>query len=315
MGRARPVDKIRIAVLAGGWSGEREVSVKSGEAVCAALDREKYHVVVVDPAMDLPRLVSERTEIDLAFNLLHGKFGEDGRMQGFLDVLGIPFLGSGVLASAMAQNKRIAKRTYQLAGLRVARDVPVIQGRGGDAEAAFHTYGRRVVIKPVGEGSSLGVSICRSVVEVRQGLETALGYGREVLVEEYLDGTEITCCVMGGRTLETLPLIEIIPEKGYAFFDYEAKYKAGASREICPAGIPDETAAEAADCAKKAHEALGCRVWSRTDMIVRDGLVYLLETNTLPGMTQNSLFPLAARTAGLSMSALLDRLIAYALEE
>lgn len=308
------MDRIRIAVLAGGWSGEREVSLKSGEAVCAALEREKYDVAVFDPAAELPVLVSRRAEIDLAFNLLHGKFGEDGRMQGFLDVLGIPFVGSGVLASAMAQNKRVAKRTYELAGLRVARDMLVTEGREGDAETAFRAFGGRAVVKPVGEGSSLGVSICRSAEELRKGIGTALRYGREVLVEEHLDGTEITCCVMGNRILETLPLIEIVPDKRYDFFDYEAKYKAGASREICPAGIPDETAAEAANLAKKAHEALGCRVWSRTDMIVRDGLVYLLETNTLPGMTQNSLFPLAARTAGLTMSGLLDRLIAYAQE-
>lgn len=308
-------NKIRVAVLAGGWSGEREVSLKSGKGVYAALNRERYEVSIYDPRDDLEILIKKREEIDLAFILLHGKFGEDGRVQGMLDVLHIPFVGSGVLASAMAMNKRIAKDVFRGVGLRVAGEVILKQGERFSVDQLMNRLGTSVVIKPVSEGSSIGISIAHGREEILEGLIKAFQYDTEVMAEEFLDGREITCCVLGNQVLETLPVVEIIPNPSYSFFDFEAKYKPGATNEICPAPIVPSLAEEASSCAKKAHRALNCSVWSRSDMIIRDETLYLLETNTIPGMTETSLFPLAARRAGMSLSDLLDRLIICSLEQ
>lgn len=307
-------NKIRVAVLAGGWSGERAVSLKSGKAVYAALNRERYDVTIYNPRDDLGILIKKKAEIDLAFILLHGKFGEDGRVQGMLDVLHIPFVGSGVLASAMAMNKRIAKDVFRGVGLRVAEEVILKQGERFSVERLIDTLGSSLVIKPVAEGSSIGVSIAHGREEILEGIEKAFQYDGEVMSEEYLDGREITCCVLGNQVLETLPVVEIVPNPSYSFFDFEAKYKPGATNEICPAPIAPALAEEASSCAKKAHRALNCSVWSRSDMIIRDETLYLLETNTIPGMTETSLFPLAAREAGMTISDLLDRLISLSLE-
>ncbi|MCJ7685928.1 MAG: D-alanine--D-alanine ligase [Desulfobacteraceae bacterium] len=307
-------NKIRVAVLAGGWSDEREVSLKSGKAVYAALNRERYDVTIYDPRDDLGVLTKRSAEIDLAFILLHGKFGEDGRVQGMLDILQIPFVGSGVLASAMAMNKRIAKDVFRGVGLRVAEEVILKQGERFSVERLIDTLGSSLVIKPVAEGSSIGVSIAHGREEILEGIEKAFQYDGEVMAEEYLDGTEITCCVLGNQALETLPVVEIIPGAAHSFFDYEAKYEPGATDEICPAPIAPALAEEASSCAKKAHRALNCSVWSRSDMIIRDETLYLLETNTIPGMTETSLFPLAARRAGMTLSDLLDRLISLSRE-
>jgi len=306
--------KTRIAVLSGGWSGEREISLKSGDAVFEALDRDRYAVTRYDPRDDLERLFRDRSEIDLAVILLHGKFGEDGRIQGMLDVLGIPYIGSGVLASAMALNKGAAKQVFKRAGLPVADDVILCSGKTVFVDPLIERLGTPVVVKPVSEGSSLGITIAYDRQAVIDGIDKAFQYDREVLVEAYVGGTEITCCIVGNQVLEALPLIEIVPADAYAFFDYAAKYTPGATREICPAPISPDTAEAARQCAKKAHRALGCRVWSRTDMIIREETLYVLETNTVPGMTRTSLFPLAARAAGMSLSELLDRMIALSLE-
>jgi D-alanine-D-alanine ligase len=307
--------KRRIAVLAGGWSGERDVSVKSGKAVYDALNRERYSVTLYDPRDDIEILVRKRWKIDLAFILLHGKFGEDGRIQGMLDVLQIPYVGSGVLASAMALNKRVAKSIFRGAGLRVAKEIFLRRGEAFSPEQVMHTLGSPVVIKPVSEGSSLGITIAYNREAIVQGIDKAFKYDGEVMVEAYVGGAEITCCILGNQVLEALPVVEIVPTDAYAFFDYEAKYTPGATREICPAPIAAPLAEEAVKVAKAAHKALGCRVWSRSDMIIRDETLYLLETNTIPGMTETSLFPLAARAAGMSLSDLLDRMISLSLEE
>ena len=307
-------NKIGVAVLAGGWSCEREVSLNSGKAVYAALNRERYDVTIYDPRDDLGVLIKKRAEIDLAFILLHGKFGEDGRVQGMLDVLHVPFVGSGVLASAMAMNKRIAKDVFRGVGLRAAEEVILKQGERFSVEQLIDTLGASVVIKPVSEGSSIGISIAHGREEILAGIEKAFQYDGEVMAEEYLDGREITCCVLGNRVLETLPVVEIVPDVSHPFFDYEAKYKPGATNEICPAPIAPALAEEASSCAKKAHRALNCSVWSRSDMIIRDETLYLLETNTIPGMTATSLFPLAAREAGMTLSDLLDKMIVLSLE-
>jgi len=306
--------KIHIALVSGGWSGEREISIKSGEAVYRALDKLKYRVTRYDPRDDLINLIKDRGRIDLAFVLLHGKFGEDGCMQGFLDLLGIPFVGSGVLPSAMALNKKVAKEMYKNAGLHVAKDVMIVKDQEFSVDQIMETVGPSTVVKPVAEGSSLGTSVCHSPEELLRGIELAFQYDQEVMVEKYIEGREVTCAVLGNRNLEALPLVEILPSTGYPFFDYEAKYTPGATREICPAPLSEDLTGKAQSSAKIAHKALQCRVWSRTDMMVQGEKIYVLETNTIPGMTETSLVPLAARTAGLSFSQLLDRLIDLSLQ-
>ncbi|MBW1861790.1 MAG: D-alanine--D-alanine ligase [Deltaproteobacteria bacterium] len=306
--------KVNLALLAGGWSGEREISLKSGETVYKALDKRKYNVTRYDPRDDLIALIKEREGIDIAFVLLHGKFGEDGCIQGFLDLLGLPFVGSGVLSSAMSLNKKLAKQMYLGAGLDVIKDVMLRRGQDFSTDHIMETIGPLTVTKPVAEGSSLGMSVCHSKEDLLKGIQMALEYDTEIMVEQYIKGREITCCVIGNRTLEALPLIEIVPNSGHAFFDYDAKYIPGAAREICPARLPEDQSKRAQSCAKKAHKALKCEVWSRTDMIIQGDKIYLLETNTIPGMTKNSLVPLAARVAGMSLSQLVDKLVELSLE-
>lgn len=307
--------KLRVGLIAGGRSGEREISLKSGDAVYEALDRGRYEVARYDPRDDLIRLIQDREKIDLAFILLHGKFGEDGCMQGFLHLLDIPFVGSGVLSSAMALHKKTSKELYRSAGLRVAEDVMLARGESFSPAEIIESIGSTLVVKPVKEGSSLGMSICRSPEELARGIQEAFRYDEEVMIERFIRGREFTCCVLGNNALEVLPLVEIIPNPEYAFFDYRAKYTPGASREICPAAVPDKERSRLESCAMEAHRVLRCSAWSRTDMILKDEEIYILETNTIPGMTATSLVPLAARAAGMSMSDLLDRLIELSLEE
>ncbi|MCP4577887.1 MAG: D-alanine--D-alanine ligase [Deltaproteobacteria bacterium] len=302
-------NKIRIAVLSGGWSKERSVSIKSGRAVLDALDNRKYDMVSFDPKEDLNVLWQKRNEFDLVFNLLHGKYGEDGRIQGLLDVFGIPFLGSGVLASAITMNKRVTKDVYRSVGLLVPKDIIVKKGETIAVDKIIDILGTPVVIKPVSEGSSIGISIMENENDILAGIEKAFEFDLEVLLEEYVSGKEITCAVLGRKHLETLPLVEIVPKDKHRFFDFEAKYTAGETTEICPAKIESHLQNKAFEIAENAHRALHCRDWSRTDMIIKKDEIYLLETNTIPGMTETSLVPLAAKGNGWTLSNLLDRMI------
>lgn len=307
-------NRLRIAVILGGWSSEREISLLGGQCICKALDREKYEVATYDPLKELQELVEHAKKIDLAFNVLHGRFGEDGRIQGLLDVLGVPYVGSGVLASAMAGNKRLTKSVYKNEGLSVAKDVVLRKGADFPPNDILNLLGKPVVVKPVEGGSSLGMSVCNNEQELIEGMEKAFEFGNEIMVEEHIKGREISCCILGKQKVEALPIIEIIPKERYLFFDYEAKYKTGESEEICPAELGIEIEDRVRHNGIRAHKALGCCIWSRTDMIIRDNDIYLLETNTIPGMTENSLFPLAAKNAGMSFSGLVEKLIALSME-
>ncbi len=307
--------KMRLALIAGGKSSEREVSLKSAAQVFEALDKGKYDIRRYDPLTDLEKLVQEAPEIQAALIIMHGKGGEDGAMQGFLDLLEIPYQGSGVMASALAMNKELSKALYQMAGLRVPNALAFSRQVAPTPEEIEATLGLPAVIKPATEGSSIGISLARNLAELKAGLAAAFGYDSHLLVEEFIQGTEITGAVLGNATARALPLVEIIPTDKYAFFDYEAKYQPGASNEICPARLSPELTGQAQTCALKAHQALGCRGYSRTDMIVKDDKIYVLETNTIPGMTATSLFPQAAKAAGLDFPALLDKLIELALEK
>ena len=309
--------KLRVALLAGGVSAEREVSLKSAHQVYNALDKEKYDIVRYDPRDDLPRLVQDASSIDVALIILHGRLGEDGTIQGFLESLGIPYQGSGVLGSAVAMNKIVSKRLYEQEGLPVAPYLIADRNEPPDPRSIVAQLGLPVVIKPEHEGSSIGLSIVRREDALLEGLEKAWAYDRRCLVEKYIAGIEVTGGVLGNDELTALPLVEIIPGEQFEFFDYEAKYTPGATKEICPARLSPELTRMAQDLALRAHRALCCRGYSRTDMIVDHSAekIYVLETNTIPGMTQTSLFPQAAAAAGISFSQLLDRLITLALED
>ncbi len=307
--------KIQLALIAGGKSGEREVSLAGAKGVLAALDPVKYDVFQYDPATDLARLAADAPKLDVAFILLHGLFGEDGTMQGMLDLLGLPYQGAGVLGSAMAMDKDIAKKQYVTAGLPVA---PYHMADPADIEnpqTIADSLGFPLVVKPIRQGSSLGMSLVQNVEELQAGLELAFKYDSEVMVEQFVKGREITVGVLGNDELTPLPLVEIIPGEEFRFFDYTAKYTPGATTEICPAQVPDDVWKKAQEYGVKAHRALKLRGYSRTDMIFNEaGDLFVIETNTIPGMTPTSLLPQAAQEHGLEFSALLDRLLELALE-
>lgn len=308
--------KIRIALLAGGTSGEREVSLNGATQVEKALAGEKYSVRRFDPATDLAALIAAKDEIDFAFILLHGLQGEDGTVQGLLSLLGIPHQGSGVLGSAIAMDKHLAKELYRLEGLPVAAWEIVTPENARDGASIAARLGLPLVVKPVREGSSLGMTIARSEAELSAGIDKALTHGREVMVEQYIRGREITVGVVGNDTIEALPLIEIVPGEEFAFFDYNAKYKPGASQEICPAPVSEAITQKAQGYAVRAHRVLRLRGYSRTDMMLDENdNLYLLETNTIPGMTTTSLLPQAAAAHGLDFPAFLTRLVELGMEK
>ena len=302
--------KLRIALIAGGVSGEREVSLSGAAGVSEALDPEKFIVSRYDPATDLARLAADAPQLDFAFILLHGLYGEDGTMQGFLDLLGVPYQGSGVLGSAIAMDKNLAKELYQLNGLPVADWQIIGAGDEVNAEELVARFGLPVVIKPVREGSSLGLTLAQTREQLMAGIDKAQSHGSRIMIEKYISGSELTVAVLGNSELQPLPVIEIVPGKEFAFFDYDAKYKAGASEEICPARISDELTAQVQEYGVAAHKALRLRGYSRTDIMLSEGgSLYLLETNTIPGMTPTSLLPQAAAEHGLAFPEFLEKLI------
>ena len=308
-------EKIHVALISGGTSGEREISQKGGDQVYSALDKSHYTVSRYDPSTDLARLVSDAASIDMALVILHGVPGEDGTMQGLLDMLGIPYQCSGVMGSAIAMNKVVSKFFYEKAGIEVPAWACSRRGQHVNAQKIIDRLGLPLVVKPASGGSSLGMSIVRSPDKLDGALQKAHACDDTVLLEEYIQGIEITGAVLGRQELEALPLVEIVPLKDHEFFDFHAKYQAGETDEICPARLAPEIEQQGRDLAVAAHRALFCDGYSRTDMILKNGRIRVLETNTIPGMTPVSLLPLAASAAGMSYSQLLDRLIALSLEK
>jgi len=311
----KPMKKLTIALLAGGISSEREISLKSGDQVYEALDKKKFDVIRYDPKTDLNRLVAEAPNIDTALIILHGPYGEDGTVQGLLDLLDIPYQGSGVLGSAIAMNKLVSKQLYERFGLPVPPYIVIQHNNAIDPEEYLERLGMPLVVKPVKGGSSVGISIVKSKESLKNAVDKAFTHDDTVLIESYIDGIELTGGVIGNKNLEALPIIEIIPDKEHEFFDYEAKYTAGITREICPARIDEDLTVKAQTYAKMAHSSLFCKGYSRTDMILKKREIYIIETNTIPGMTATSLLPLAAGAAGIGFSQLLDRLIELSIEE
>lgn len=310
-------NKIKLALICGGKSAERDVSLAGAEEVKKAINSEKYNVTVYDPAEGVTKIAADAHRINVAFILLHGRYGEDGTIQGLLDMLGIPYQGSGVLGSALAMDKHLSKIAYQWAGIPTPSWITIDNHAAcPDAEEICHRLGLPLMIKPCGQGSSVGMTLVTDTDELDKALAEAFHWDSKVMVERFTAGREITSSIIGNRELEALPLVEIIPDSRYAFFNTEAKYKPGATREICPARIPDDIAQKAQELGIRAHRTLGLRGYSRTDMILsKHGRLNVLETNTIPGMTPTSLFPQAAGAAGMSFSALIDRLIQLAMEE
>lgn len=295
-----------VAVLMGGWSSEREVSLRSGAACAAALDRKGYRVTPIDVGRDVATVLTE-LKPDAALNILHGRPGEDGTIQGILEILQIPYTHSGVLASALAMQKDAAKVAMAAAGVPVPYGVVVSRFEAAKAHALSRPY----VIKPVAEGSSVGVFIVTEAHEhPPQELTRAdWPYGDAVLCESFVAGMELTCAVMGE---EALGVIEI--ESGVRFYDYEAKYAPGGSRHILPARLKPNVYQEVRRLALRAHQALGCRGVSRADFRFDERLegtrgLFCLEVNTQPGMTEMSLVPELAAHAGLSFEELVGWMV------
>lgn len=292
----------KIGVLMGGLSAEREVSLKSGMAVHRALLAKGYNAVALDVGRDIAsKIMSE--EVEVAFNCLHGRLGEDGTIQGLLELMGIPYTGSGVLASAMAMNKIVAKVVFAANGLTVA---PYVVIRGDDTfdptEAGFDLP---VVVKPSQEGSSVGVSIVREGGELYPALASAFEYDDEVLVEKYIKGREIQVGILNDRAIGA---IEIVPKR--EFYDFEAKYTAGMAEHIMPAPLPQSLYDDIMSQGEAAHRALGCSGYSRVDFLVTaEGECYLLEVNTLPGMTELSLLPEIAQAMGYVFDDLVEEIV------
>jgi D-alanine-D-alanine ligase len=296
-----------VAVLMGGLSAEREVSLNSGKACAEALEGSGYKVTRIDAGRDLSQRLRE-AEPEVCFNALHGRWGEDGCVQGLLELLGIPYTHSGVLASALAMHKERAKAMMRAAG------VPVADGKVVTAAQAAreHVLPRPYVLKPVSEGSSVGVFIVRADHEhpPQQLNDPGWAYG-DLLAEPFIPGRELTCAVMGDRALG---VIEIVPAETLAFYNYEAKYAEGGSRHVLPAAILPDVYQSVQKMALTAHRALGCRGVSRADFRFDDtpngsGEVVCLEVNTQPGMTATSLVPELAAHAGLSFAELVSWMV------
>lgn len=302
-----------VAILMGGRSAEREVSLNTAAQVAAALRATGHAVTEIDSADHdfVERLRAAKP--DAVFICLHGRYGEDGTIQGLLELLDLPYVGSGVLASALAMDKVMSKRLFACAGLASPASVEVHRGTPFDIEAITAELGPKTVVKPANEGSSVGMSIVHEPSELPEALEKAFACDESVLVEQFVAGAEVTVGVLGNREIEALPTLEVVPE--HEFYDYESKYVPGMSSHIIPARVSDEARAECQRLAVEAHKLLGCRGMSRSDTIVTaEGEVFLLEVNTIPGMTATSLLPDAARAAGIEFPQLCERLVQLAME-
>ncbi len=307
----------RVGVLCGGMSGEREVSLRSGENVYQACLRLGLDCVKIDVGRDIAeRLVRE--QITLAYIALHGKWGEDGCIQGLLELLGIPYTGSGVMASAIGMNKLYTKRILEAEGIRVPGCVVIDQrSPEASADAALQRFGLPLVVKPVEEGSSIAVTIAHERENlVHAARDLARRYGQSI-IEQFVAGKEITTGVLGTGDLATaLPILGLEPVDGKEFYDYEAKYTPGMTRFILPADLPPEVYRQAQEIAVQVHRTIGCRGVSRVDAMVQpDGKIFVIEINTLPGMTATSDLPAEAREAGLGFDDVVRRILDSALED
>lgn len=300
-----PVSLGKVAVLFGGRSAERDVSLKSGAAVLAALLRSGVDAHAFDPAVkSLQDLVTEG--FDRAFIALHGRFGEDGTVQGALELLGIPYTGSGVMASALGMDKWRSKLVWQAGELPIPKFL-IINDNSND-ESVVQTLGLPLFVKPANEGSSVGISKVKSIGDLQTAYQTAVQHDKLVIAESFVGGGEYTVAILGDMAL---PVIKIEPAN--EFYDFEAKYLRDDTRYLCPSGLDAAVEAEMQRLAKLAFALIGGQGWGRIDFLMsEDGKPYVLEANTSPGMTDHSLVPMAARQAGICFEELVLRVLEMA---
>ena len=304
---------MKVAVLRGGRSAERDVSLRSGAQVEEALRSLGHDVTGVDVDLDTWDVLRDG-DFECVFNALHGRLGEDGTVQGMLELLGLPYTGSGVLASALCMDKARSNAMMAAAGLQIPpfEEVEIKEGVVANVvERLVATYRLPLVIKPVREGSTIGLTIAQDVDQVASGLVLAARYDRRVLVQKFAAGTEITVGVLATPEVQVLPTLEIVSDN--PVYDYDAKYTAGKSHHIIPARIPEPAQRDASEAARRAFIELGCAGMARVDIIVeRQGTPWILEVNTVPGLTELSLLPDAARAAGIAFEELCQRLVDHA---
>ena len=292
----------KIGVLLGGMSAEREISLKTGNAALQALQQLGYAAVAIDVQKNLPQQL-QQAGIEIAFIALHGRFGEDGRVQGLLEMLQIPYTGSGVLASSLAIDKVMTKQFF------LYHQLPTPEFnfmRDGDSmtDLLERCHHLPAVVKPSREGSTIGITIAENREELRAGIELASNLDGTVLVEDFIEGSELTVSVLNGRAL---PVIKIVPKSG--FYDYQAKYNSGDTEYLLPAPIDKDVYQLVQQAAVKACRVLGCRGAARVDFMLRQGEFFCIEINTIPGMTETSLLPKAAQAAGIDFAQLVEMIL------
>ena len=298
--------KEKIAVLLGGTSAEREVSLQSGKAVLEALLNQGYNAHPIDPK-EYPVANLKNDGFDRVFNILHGRGGEDGTMQGLLEQIGLPYTGCGVMASALTMDKMRTKMLWKAFGLPVAEMEVVTRETFNNlnSEEVVARLGLPLMVKPSLEGSSVGLTKVKTVEALKSAVEFALKFDNTILIEEWLVGDELTVPVLDGKVL---PAIRIVPEG--EFYDYQAKYISDNTQYFCPAGLTPEREQELVLLVKRAYDAVGCRGWSRIDVMCdSQGNFRLVEVNTNPGMTSHSLFPKSAATVGISFEQLVVKIL------
>lgn len=336
------MSKLKVAVLIGGKSPEHEISLISGREVVRNLDPKKHEVlpivisrdgkvwqlqdkkqfladsptaslntssksIVIDP-LKIENFKLIIKGVDIVFIAMHGPYGEDGKVQGFLDLIDMPYTGSGVLASALGMDKIYSRILFTHSGLNIPNGVVLTKNEKINLPKKLKFP---LFVKPSNQGSSVGTSLAKNEKELKNALKFAWNYGKWAVVDEYIKGTEVTCAILGNQNPKALPLVEI--RSKHEFFDYEAKYSEKLTDEICPAQISPSLAKKAQQAALVAYKSLGCEGFGRVDMIIRGNDVYVLEVNTIPGLTPVSLFPKAAKAAGISYPHLLDEIITFAL--
>lgn len=304
--------KKRVAVLMGGRSGEREISLRSGEGVLNSLKRQGFWAIGLDTDKDLAANL-RREEIDVVFIVLHGRFGEDGCIQGMLEMLGLAYTGSGVLASALAMNKVASKKIFNATNVATPRFWVIEKDRGLEEQTQeiLREIHLPLIVKPTSEGSSLGVKTIKKREELLPTIREVIEVYRDAFVEEFIYGTEVT---VGILKEEVLPILELVPKS--EFYDYKAKYTEGMTEFIIPARLAESVYKETQMMALSAHKVLGCHGFSRVDILVsKDGVPYVHDVNTIPGLTELSDLPAQAKAHGLDYDELILRMLETALDK
>lgn len=307
--------KIKVAVVMGGPSAEREVSLATGTAVAEALRENGYNVEAIDLEPDRITEQLNACGATVVFNAVHGLYGEDGCLQGVLEMIGMPYTGSGVLASALAMDKVASKRIFQATEIPTPRCLILSQeDKQNQEEIILKTFSLPVVVKPASQGSSIGVVIVKQENELTEALKKAFSYGKEVLIEEFVIGKELTVAVMDCQgEVRAFPVINIVPHSGT--YDFKSKYTKGETEYLVPAPLSEAETKRAQEVAIQGYKVLGCKGVARADLMLdEEGQVFVLELNTVPGMTSTSLVPKAALAVGLSFTDLCEKILLSAVK-